>query len=84
MLPEDIDLARLVEKLHTKLGHDTPVGYLRGKSVMRDLLVHEEGYSELAAEELIDTLELRGYLHFLGDPSERSRADAHWELQRPE
>ena len=47
---------------------------------MRDMLVHTKGFSELEAEELIDTLELRGFLRFLGDPTERSVADAHWEI----
>jgi hypothetical protein len=34
----------------------------------------------LEAEELIDTLELNGFLRFLGDPTERSVADAQWEI----
>jgi hypothetical protein len=48
--------------------------------MMRDVLVQMRGFSELEAEELIDTLELRGFLRFLGDPSERSVADAPWEI----
>lgn len=47
---------------------------------MRDVLVHERQFSELEAEELVDTLELRGYLKFLGDPTERSVADSHWDI----
>lgn len=80
MIPEDLDLRQLTEDLKQALGHGEPVGYLRGKSMMRDVLVQMKGFSELEAEELVDTLELRGFLRFLGDPSERSVADAPWEI----
>lgn len=81
MIPEDVDLAQLVDELRHKLGPAHPVGYLRGKSLMRDVLVHQRGFSELEAEKLIDTLELQGFLHFLGDPTERSHADSHWDIE---
>ena len=68
------------EELKHALSPGEPLGYLRGKALMRDVLVHQKAYSELEAEELVDTLELQGYLHFLGDPSERSVADAHWDI----
>ena len=80
MIPDDLDLRQLTEDIKRTLGPGEPVGYLRGKSLMRDLLVHMKGFSELEAEELIDTLELRGFLRFLGDPTERSVADSHGEI----
>ncbi|HYH99271.1 hypothetical protein [Hyalangium sp.] len=80
MISEDLDLRELAEDLKAAFRHGEPVGYLRGKSIMRDTLVDRKGFSELEAEELIDTLELRGFLRFLGDPSERSVADAPWEI----
>ena len=80
MLREDLDLAQITQELKAALGPGEPVGYLRGKSLMRNALVHDKGFSELEAEELIDTLELRGFLRFLGDTSERSEADARWDL----
>lgn len=80
MISEDLDLRQLTAELKHKLGPGEPVGYLRGKSLMRDMLVDMKGFSEYEAEELIDTLELRGFLRFLGDPTERSIADAHWEF----
>lgn len=70
----------MTAELKRTLGPGEPVGYLRGKALMRDVLVSMRGFSELEAEELIDTLELRGFLKFLGDPSERSVADAHWDI----
>ncbi|QSQ27837.1 hypothetical protein JY651_24340 [Pyxidicoccus parkwayensis] len=80
MISEDLDLQALTAELKNSLGPGEPVGYLRGKALMRDVLVHMKGFSELEAEELVDTLELRGFLRFLGDPAERSVADAHWEI----
>ncbi|AEI66061.1 hypothetical protein [Corallococcus macrosporus] len=80
MIPEDLDLQQLTADLKNALGPGEPIGYLRGKSVMRNLLVDLRGFSELEAEELIDTMELRGFLRFLGDPTERSVADAHWDI----
>jgi hypothetical protein len=80
MISEDLDLRQLTADLKTMLGPGEPVGYLRGRSLMRNLLVEMKGFSELEAEELVDTLELRGFLRFLGDPTERSVADAQWEI----
>lgn len=81
MISEDLDLQQLTEQLKDALLPGEPVGYLRGKALMRDILVQRRGFSELEAEELVDTLELRGFLRFLGDPTERSVADSHWEIQ---
>lgn len=80
MIPEDLDLAELARDLQRALHHRGAEGYLRGKSLMRDLLVEEHRFSQLEAEELVDTLELQGFLHFLGDPSSRSVVDAPWEI----
>ncbi|WP_224367382.1 hypothetical protein [Hyalangium versicolor] len=80
MISDDLDLRQLTTDLKTALSHGEPVGYLRGKSLFRDMLVELKGFSELEAEELVDTLEARGFLRFLGDPAERSVADAPWEI----
>ena len=78
---EEVDLQGIVDELRELLPGG-PVGYLRGKALMRDALVDRKGYSLLEAEELVDTLEMHGYLHFLGDPSQRSVADSSWDLDR--
>ena len=83
MIPEDLDLAALSRELHRALGPGEPVGYLRGKAKMRDALVDLRGFSQLQAESIVDTLELQGYLHFLGDPSRPSEADSRWEFRQP-
>jgi competence protein ComEC len=78
---EDIDLMELTERIRRHIPeNEPPVGYLRGRSYFRDVIVHEIGCSELEAEDLVDTLEMNGYLRFNGDPSIRSRAESRWEV----
>ena len=72
------EIAQLIQR-HIPVG-EPPVGYLRGRSYFRDVLTHELDCSELEAEDLVDTLEMNGYLHFEGNPSERSVADSRWEI----
>lgn len=72
------EVARLIQR-HIPVG-EPPVGYLRGRSYFRDVLTHELDCSEMEAEELVDTLEMNGYLHFDGNPSEPSVADSRWEI----
>jgi competence protein ComEC len=78
---EDVDLLDVAERLRRHIPEgEPPVGYLRGRSYFRDVLTHELGCSELEAEELVDTLEMNGYLKFTGDPSVRSRAESRWDI----
>jgi competence protein ComEC len=78
---EDVDLMDVAERLRRHIPEgEPPVGYLRGRSYFRDVLVHELGCSELEAEALVDTLEMNGYLKFSGDPSVRSRAESRWDI----
>ncbi|HEX9400292.1 MAG TPA: hypothetical protein VF912_09305 [Anaeromyxobacter sp.] len=78
---EDVDLMEVAERLRRHIPEgEPPVGYLRGRSYFRDVLAHELGCSELEAEELVDTLEMNGYLKFIGDPSVRSQAESRWDI----
>jgi competence protein ComEC len=78
---EDVDLMEVAERLRRHIPEgEPPVGYLRGRSYFRDVLVHELKCSELEAEALVDTLEMNGYLRFTGDPSVRSRAESRWDI----
>lgn len=72
------DVARLIQQ-HIPPG-EPPVGYLRGRSYFRDVLTHALDCSDVEAEQLVDTLEMNGYLHFEGDPAERSVADSRWVI----
>jgi competence protein ComEC len=78
---EDVDLMEVTERLRRHiLQGEPPVGYLRGRSYFRDVLVAELKCSELEAETLVDTLEMNGYIRFKGDPSVRSRAESRWDI----
>ena len=44
-------------------------------------LVDLHGFSQLEAESVVDTLELQGYLHFLGDPRAPSEAESRWDFR---
>jgi hypothetical protein len=78
---EDVDLSQLAARIQRHIPPtEPPVGYLRGRSYFRDVVVHELGCSDLEAEELVDTLEMHGYLRFKGDPSDRSRAESRWDV----
>lgn len=78
---EDVDLAALAARIRRHIPpNEPPVGYLRGRSYFRDVIAHDLGCSDLEAEELVDTLEMNGYLRFEGDPSARSRAESRWTV----
>jgi competence protein ComEC len=83
MRPEEWDLAALRDDVRRALGPGEPIGYLRGKAQMRDALVDLHGFSQLEAESVVDTLELQGYVHFLGDPRAPSEAESRWEFRSP-
>lgn len=78
---ENIDLAEVAERIRRFFQTDPPVGYLRGRTAFRDAVIREMGCSSLEAEELVDTLEAQGYLHFEGDPSIRSEASSSWRIE---
>jgi hypothetical protein len=61
---EEIDLAVLSSSLRARLGSPLEAGYLRGRTAIRDAIVVQLGCSAYEAEELVDTLELQGYVRF--------------------
>ena len=77
---ESIDLAALAEELRRFFWTDPPDGYLRGKTAFREAIMQRLGCSAVEAEELVETLELQGFLRFSGDPNARSEADAPWQI----
>jgi hypothetical protein len=78
---DDVDMSDLAERIRDHIPPaDPPVGYLRGRSYFREVVLHELKCSELEAEELVDALELNGFLRFEGDPSSRPLAESRWEI----
>jgi hypothetical protein len=64
LVVEEVDLAQLAASLRRRYGRHLFASYLRGKTVMRDSIQDELRCSAYEAEELIETLELHGYLRF--------------------
>ena len=65
--PERIDLARLAHHLAVEFDGSVE-GYVVGRTRLRDAVAAHEQCSVLQAEELVDTLILRGLVEFSGDP----------------
>lgn len=61
---EDIDLAQLAGGLRRRYGRHLYASYLRGKTLMRDAVAEQLGCSAYEAEELVETLEMMGYVRF--------------------
>ncbi len=61
---EEIDLAALCESVRARLGDRLEASYLRGKTILRDAVVETLGCSCYVAEELVETLELNGFVRF--------------------
>lgn len=77
---DEIDLAELAQSLRERTPPGEPKGYLRGKAALRDMVRALLGCSELEAEDLVETMESRGYLRFEGNPAERAEAFAPWAI----
>lgn len=61
---DEIDLEALTAALRARYGQHLHASYLRGKTVMRDAIRAQLGCSDYEAEELVETLELLGYVRF--------------------
>lgn len=78
---EDVDLAELTSRLQARLGGAAPVGYLDGRTALRDAVTEELGCSELEAEEIVDTLVAQGFVHYEGNPSAAIDDDRGWSIR---
>jgi hypothetical protein len=68
MNQEDIDLAELTRALKIQFEHSPPEGLVAGRTEIRDAVLRRVGCSQLEAEELVDTLVLRGALQLRESP----------------
>jgi hypothetical protein len=78
---EDVDLKRLARAIRVRYGRHLYASYLRGKTLMRDCIVDELGCSAYEAEELVETLELMGYVRFPHNPDDTHPLTRHsWNV----
>src|SRR4051812_37181033 len=73
--PEDIDLAAVATGLREVFGDAPPLGFLQGRTALRDAVAVQLDCSLLQAEEVVDTMVSGGFLRYRG-----SSADAFDEL----
>lgn len=61
---EEIDLQALSHAVGMRLGSTIEASYLRGRTAIRDAIAAHLGCSDYEAEELVETLELQGFVRF--------------------
>ena len=61
---EEIDLAALTQTVRERIGASVEASYLRGRTLIRDAIVVHLRCSIYEAEQLVDTLELHGFVRF--------------------
>jgi hypothetical protein len=77
---EDVDLATLTESLRERFTGARPLGYLEGRTALRDAAALELECSELEAEDIIETLVARGFIRYEGDPQAELDDGRAWSL----
>ena len=79
---ENVDLAVVAAMLARKLEGHGVEGFVRGRTVLRDIVTEHFGCSEFEAEALIDTMVGRGFVRFTGDPGSAA-GGAVWLVEWP-
>jgi hypothetical protein len=77
---EDIDLAELVASLRARFAGAAPVGYLAGRTALRDAVADDLSCSALEAETIGDTLVAHGFVRYEGDPQAPLDDGRGWSL----
>jgi hypothetical protein len=77
--PSDVDLASLASRLDQRR-NTPPVGYVPGKTLLRDQVIDELECSVEAAETLVDALEARGFIRFTGSSQRLELEPSAWEI----
>jgi hypothetical protein len=79
--PEDIDLAEVAASLQDQFRNQLPVGYIPGKTKIRDAVMSKLGCSALEAERIVDTMSMRGFLRYGGTPSGALDGPLPWLIE---
>lgn len=66
--PEQVDLALLARHVATRFRGDPAVGYVVGRTRIRDAVAEHLRCSALEAEQLVDTMVQRGFFQFQAPP----------------
>lgn len=77
--PSEVDLATLARRVRERL--DFPaVGYVPGKTMIRNEVINELDCSAEIAEALVDTLEERGFIRYTGSRRTVELEPCNWEF----
>ena len=74
------DLAVLTRRISMRIG-SPPLEYVPGKTVIRDAVMDELGYSAERAEALVDLLEARGLIEFTGSSTALDLSPCSWRFR---
>ena len=78
---EDTDLAEVAASLQHQFRNQPPVGYLPGKTKIRDAIMSKLGCSALEAERIVDTMSMRGFLRYGGTPTGALDGPLPWVIE---
>lgn len=78
---EEVDLAQVAAMLRERFEGSPPVGYVPGRTALRDAVSERLGCSSAEAERLVDTMASRGFLRFQGDPTSTADSDEIWVIR---
>jgi hypothetical protein len=79
---EEIDLQALSHAVGARLGSTLEASYLRGRTAIRDAIAAHLHCSDYEAEQLVDTLELNGFVKFPHLPDETHPAGRSiWKIK---
>jgi hypothetical protein len=78
--PEDIDLAEVAAALRQVFSDAPPLGYLQGRTALRDAVAVHLDCSLLQAEEVVDTMVSRGFLRYEGSSVEAVDDLEPWQI----
>jgi len=77
---ETIDLADIAAELAAIFAGGPPLGYVPGRTVMRDAVVSKLDCSQLQAEEIVDTMIARGFLIYEGSATDAVDLVLPWRI----
>lgn len=76
----EVDLAELVSGLADSFAGRSVVGFVRGRTALRDAVAARLGCSQLEAEDLVETMVSLGFVRYLGDSTSIADSDERWTL----
>jgi hypothetical protein len=77
-----VDLRRLTNDLEGRFHRNPPLGYLQGRTEIRDAVAQLLGCSLLEAEVTVDQLESNGLIEYEGDASGSPASPERWSFDK--